>query len=149
VQRAATIIAGPRADMEWMKLCGFALAAIGELAYGQNRIVTPLVESRPVSVIGAVNRPVVFQAAGNVTLLDALARAGGLTRQAAGEILLSHPSADGQRGLVRRIPLKGLMDASDPALNVRLTGGEDIRVLEAGPVFIAGSVKKPAAPRPH
>jgi polysaccharide biosynthesis/export protein len=35
--------------------------------------------SRPVSVIGAVKRPVVFQAAGEVTLLDALARAEGLS----------------------------------------------------------------------
>src|SRR5580658_8413244 len=34
--------------------------------------------SRPISVGGAVRTPVIFQAVGKVTLLDALARAGGL-----------------------------------------------------------------------
>jgi polysaccharide export outer membrane protein len=101
--------------------------------------------SRPVSVIGAVRHPVVFQAAGEVTLLDALARAEGLSPEAGGEILLSHPSIDGQPGLIQRIPIKALIDSADPALNVRLTGGEDIRVPEAGRVFIVGDVKKPGS----
>jgi polysaccharide export outer membrane protein len=101
--------------------------------------------SRPVSVIGAVKRPVVFQAAGDVTLLDALARAEGLAPEAGGEILLSHPTFDGQRGAVQRIPVKDLIDKADPALNIRLTGGEDIRVPEAGRVFVVGDVKKPGA----
>jgi polysaccharide biosynthesis/export protein len=101
--------------------------------------------SRPVSVIGAVKRPVVFQAAGEVTLLDALARAEGLSPEAGGEILLSRPSADGQPVMVQRIPVKALIGRADPALNVRLTGGEDIRVPEAERVFIVGSVKKPGS----
>jgi polysaccharide biosynthesis/export protein len=101
--------------------------------------------SRPVSVIGAVKRPVVFQAAGEVTLLDALARAEGLSPEAGGEILLSHPRADGQPALVQRIPVKALIDDANPALNVRLNGGEDIRVPEAGRVVIVGRVKKPGS----
>lgn len=101
--------------------------------------------SRPVSVIGAVKRPVVFQAAGEVTLLDALARAEGLSPEAGGEILLSHPSANGQPVMVQRIPVKALIDHADPATNVRLTGGEDIRVPEAERVFIVGDVKKPGS----
>ncbi len=101
--------------------------------------------SRPVSVIGAVRRPIVFQAAGEVTLLDALSRAEGLSPEAGGEILLSHPSADGHPVLMQRIHVKSLIDRADPALNVRLTGGEDIRVPEAGRVFIVGDVKKPGS----
>ena len=101
--------------------------------------------SRPVSVIGAVKRPVVFQAAGNVTLLDALARAEGLSPEAGNEILLSHPSIDGQPGLVQRISVKALIDRADPTLNVRLDGGEDIRVPEAGRIFVVGNVKKPGS----
>src|SRR5215471_5579992 len=45
--------------------------------------------SRPVSVVGAVRSPVTFQALGTVTLLDALARAGGLTTDAGTEIVVS------------------------------------------------------------
>jgi len=104
--------------------------------------------SRPVSVVGAVRSPVTFQALGTVTLLDALAQAGGLTQEAGTEILVSQPSTtqDGQKSmLIRRIPVKALIDAADPEVNVKLSGGEEIRVPEAGKVFVLGNVKKPGA----
>ena len=56
--------------------------------------------SRPISVMGAVNKPVTFQAVGEVTLLDALARAEGLTNEAGTEVLIT------RGGLVERIPVK-------------------------------------------
>jgi polysaccharide export outer membrane protein len=104
--------------------------------------------SRPVSVVGAVRSPVTFQALGTVTLLDALARAGGLTPEAGTEILLSRHSTtdDGlTTTLVQRIPVKTLIDAADPEVNIKLTGGEEIRVPDAGKVFVLGNVKKPGA----
>ena len=52
--------------------------------------------SRPISVMGAVRKPITFQAVGQVTLLDALARAEGLAQDAGTEILIE-PSC-GQRG---------------------------------------------------
>src|SRR5438132_395272 len=42
--------------------------------------------SRPISVMGAVKNPVTFQADGSVTLLEALARAYGLSPDAGSEI---------------------------------------------------------------
>jgi polysaccharide biosynthesis/export protein len=45
--------------------------------------------SRPIAVMGAVRKPLTFQAEGAVTLLDALARAEGLTTDAGSEVLLS------------------------------------------------------------
>jgi polysaccharide export outer membrane protein len=104
--------------------------------------------SRPVSVVGSVRSPVTFQALGTVTLLDALARAGGLSPDAGTEILLSRraTSDDGlTTTLVQRIPVRALIDAADPEVNVKLTGGEEIRVPEAGKVFVLGNVRKPGA----
>ncbi len=103
--------------------------------------------SRPISVMGAVKKPITFQAIGEVTLLDALTRAEGLAPDAAGEILVSHPSPDGDRKalLVQRIPVRGLIDNADPELNLHLSGGEEIRVPEVGKVFVSGNVKKPGA----
>jgi polysaccharide export outer membrane protein len=104
--------------------------------------------SRPISVIGAVKTPLTFQAFGNVTLLDALSRAGGLTADAGGEILLSRAPVgrDGKpSNLVLRIPLKQLIDQADPELNHALKGGEEIRVPEASKIFVVGNVKKPGA----
>ena len=120
-----------------------------------NVLVDPIVtvsvveyRSRPISVSGAVKKPVTFQATGSVTLLDALAQADGLTDNAGAEILVSKNSsaADGKSAmLIQRIPVKGLMGAEDPALNLHLDGGEDIRVPEAGKVFVLGRVKKAGA----
>jgi polysaccharide export outer membrane protein len=38
-----------------------------------------------------------------------------------------------------------LIDAADPELNVRLAGGEEIRVPDAGKIYVVGSVKKPGS----
>jgi len=105
-------------------------------------------ESRPISVAGAVKQPIRFQAVGSVTLLDAITRAGGLSPEAGPEILVSRTQAgpDGTpASLVERIPVRGLFDAADPELNVRLTGGEEIRIPEVGKVYVVGNVKKPGA----
>ncbi len=101
--------------------------------------------SRPISVAGAVKTPLNFQAVGNVTLLDAIARAGGLSPEAGTEILLTAKAADGSAPLVKRIPVKGLIDDADPAFNVLLVGGEEVRIPEAGKIFVVGNVKKPGA----
>lgn len=99
--------------------------------------------SRPIAVVGAVKKPLTFQAVGRVTLLDALAKAEGLTGEAGPELVLTRPTPPGM--LVQRIPLKALMDAADPAMNAILTGGEEIRVPEAGKIYVVGNVRKPGA----
>jgi polysaccharide biosynthesis/export protein len=95
--------------------------------------------SRPISVVGAVHRPLTFQAYGKTTLLEALARAEGLAEDAGSEILVTRASG------VERIPVKALIDSPDPKLNVTLEGGEEVRVPQAGRVFVVGNVKKPGA----
>jgi polysaccharide export outer membrane protein len=118
-------------------------------------IVEPLVtvtvaeySSRPISVAGAVKDPLTFQASGPVTLLEAITRAGGLTPEAGSEILVSktQTGADGQRAsLMQRVSVKALIDGTDAEANLRLSGGEEVRVPEAGKVFVVGNVKRPGA----
>lgn len=98
--------------------------------------------SRPISVMGAVRKPLTFQASGPLKLLDALSRAEGLASSSGPDILVSHH--DPKNGeLIKRIPIRGLIDLADPELNLTLTGGEEIRVPEAGRVFVVGNVRKP------
>ena len=104
--------------------------------------------SRPISVAGAVKMPLVFQADGPTSLLEAIARAQGLREDAGSEILVSQtqPGPDETPiTLTRRIPVRGLIDDADPALNLKLSGGEEVRVPEAGHIFVVGNVKKPGA----
>ncbi len=102
--------------------------------------------SRPISVAGAVKLPVTFQALGKTTLLEALTRAQGLSPDAGTEIVVTRPAlVTGGEARVERIPLKGLIDAADPSLNVTLEGGEEVRVPAMGRVFVVGNVKHPGA----
>jgi polysaccharide export outer membrane protein len=105
-------------------------------------------ESRPISVVGSVRTPLTFQAIGNVSLLEAITRAGGLAPDAGSEVLVTHsqPGPDGAPiSLTRRVPIKSLIDEADPEVNIALHGGEQIRVPELGKIFIVGNVKKPGA----
>ncbi len=99
--------------------------------------------SRPISVAGAVKKPLTFQASGNVTLLDALTRAEGLAPEAGPEILLTRATAGGKT--TEHISVKALFEGDKPGLNPRLAGGEEIRVPEAARVYVAGSIKNPGA----
>lgn len=129
--------------------------AISDALKAEDIFVDPIVtvsiveyRSRPINVVGAVKAPVTFQAFGNVTLLDALSRAGGLADYAGSEILVSQ-SQPGEQGksvlLTRRIAVKGLIDQADPELNIKLEGGEEIRIPDAGKIYVVGNVKKPGA----
>lgn len=102
--------------------------------------------SRPISVAGAVKAPLTFQALGQTTLLEALTRAQGLSAEAGTEILVTRPQlVPGGVPRIERIPVKGLIDLADPALNVTLEGGEEVRVPQIGRVFVVGNVKHPGA----
>ena len=95
--------------------------------------------SRPIAVMGAVKKPLTFQAVGVVTILDALAHAEGLSNDAGTEIVLTRSDQ------VERIPIKRLLKDADPEVNYLLHGGEEIRVPEAGKIFVVGNVHKPGA----
>jgi polysaccharide biosynthesis/export protein len=143
------IQAGGLLPLELERLIGQALQDAKLIADPFVTVTVGEYHSRPVSVMGAVKLPLTFQAVGEVSLLDALARAGGLTPDAGNEILLSYPSKAAQPGLIQRISVKFLIDTADPAVNIKLTGGEQIRVPEAGRIFILGQVHKPGSFSAH
>ena len=99
--------------------------------------------SRPISVAGAVRTPITFQAIGSITLLEALTRAGGVSDNAGPDIIVTRPNgADGTQS-VQRVPVKPLIEGADPELNLKLAGGENIRIPEVGKIIVSGSVNRP------
>jgi polysaccharide biosynthesis/export protein len=104
--------------------------------------------SRPVTVAGAVKTPVLFQAIGRVTLIDALTRAGGLSSEAGPEILINRrplPGSEGKAVITQHINAHQLFSEDGSESNIVLTGGEEIRVPTAGRVFVVGDVKSSGA----
>ena len=58
------------------------------------------------------------------------------------EILVTRPP-----NAPRSIAVKSLIDVADPSVNLTLEGGEEVRVPQAGRVFVVGNVKKPGVLR--
>jgi len=125
-------------------------SSIGKALKSEQIILKPVVSvtimeynSRYVSVNGAVRKPVTFQAIGETRLLDALARAEGLTEDAGLVLLLTRVGVrDGENPYVT-INLNELMSGGNPGLNYLLEGGEQIRVPEALRIYVMGNVHKP------
>ena len=129
--------------------------AIAQALRDEQILVDPFVtvtiaeyHSRPISVSGAVKMPLVFQAEGPISLLEAIARAQGLSENAGPEVLVSRTQLgpDGATVmLTRRITVRNLINDADPAVNIKLTGGEEIRVPEVSKIYVVGNIKKPGA----
>jgi polysaccharide export outer membrane protein len=108
-----------------------------------------------VSVIGAVEKPGVFEVTSQKTLLDMLAMAGGL-KEDAGELLflirapkLEEEAGKGNRDLDEQTPrtfvidLEELLVKGDMSLNLPLIHGDVINIPVSGKVFVGGEVKSP------
>lgn len=111
--------------------------------------VTPIVSvvaldyrSRRVSVVGAVRNPTVFEVLGPTRLLDAIAKAQGISPEA-GPMLVISRNIDGGADQLQSIPIVDLLSGKDPDLNVVLRGREEIRIPEAPKLFVVGNVKSP------
>lgn len=126
-------------------------------------------QSQPVSVMGAVNEPGVFQMRGSQTLLEVLSLAGGLAPDAGDTVIVvrndptratsefatdaaagrlasgAAPAADDATPAVLEVKLTALLDAPDERVNVAIDPGDVVTVRSAPIVYIVGAVKKPGS----
>jgi len=101
-------------------------------------------QSKPVTVTGAVRTPIVFQALRPLPLSEALARAGGATDTAGPDILITIPAAAGKTARKEvRVSAHHLLKVGDPHANLLLYGGEEVRVMPAGRVYLIGAIGRP------
>ncbi len=110
--------------------------------------------SQPVSVLGEVKSPGVYQLRGEKTLLEVVSLAGGLNVEAGysiriarkqewGKIPLpgSHPDESGQY-YVAEVGVKDLMEARTPEKNIPVKPTDVVTVPKGELVYVLGAVKK-------
>jgi len=99
--------------------------------------------SQPVSVLGAVNEPGIYQLKGPRRLLDVIAMAGGFSQEAGEDLTISRKHSE--LGLQEfRVALKPLLTRRPSELNNREVKPHDrLRVSQAGVVYVLGSVERP------
>ena len=108
-----------------------------------------------ISVMGAVEKPGVFDVTGQKTVLDILPIAGGLKNDAGqllflirsprpeGEIPKEKKDSDEQVPKTFVIDLEELLIQGDITLNLPLTHGDVINIPVSGKIFVGGEVKTP------
>ena len=112
---------------------------------------------RPVSVIGAVEKPNLYQLPGPRSLIEVLAMAGGLAKRTnggSGRTLYvirkgGFGALDPVSGMLQVAPdeveidLQQLLYSHDDALNIPIQPFDIISVTKAGIVYVTGEVRKP------
>jgi polysaccharide export outer membrane protein len=98
-------------------------------------------QSKPVTVSGAVRTPGVFQVSGQSRLLRILSEAGGLTDEAGLEIQVLRATGP-EETKTQRVSTESVR-AGDAAANLPVWGGDIIIVRPAGAVYVVGAVNRP------
>ena len=116
--------------------------------------------SQRISVIGAVEKPGIFEVSGQKTILDLLAMAGGLKEDAGQLLFLIRPNSSTrpieeaaqraeriEHGFSKPqtfvIDLEDLLVKGDLTLNAPLLHGDLLNIPMSGKVYVAGEVKAP------
>jgi polysaccharide export outer membrane protein len=103
-----------------------------------------------VSVIGAVNKPGVYQLRGPQTIIDILAMAGGVTPKAGSQVHVYRQGPGGRESHVIDLSVlvgsTGLINADNAAkINLPVQAGDMINVPPAGMYFVDGAVRRPGS----
>lgn len=125
------------------------LSTLLEQQYLQSPQVTVFIKeylSKKVSVLGAVMKPGPYELLGDMTLLDIISQAGGLTGLHGDHILVIRQNPDGT-SMSLEIPIEDLFEKGDAALNIPLMPKDIVNVLmvQIVKVYVFGQVKNPGA----
>lgn len=108
--------------------------------------------SQPITVIGAVSRPLVYQAVRQTTLLEVLSQAGGIASDAGSMVIVTRAGREGGANASESaaaapqaivINLNDLLDSGDAKFNIPLVGGDVVSVPRGGVVYVVGAVDRP------
>ncbi len=100
------------------------------------------IESHPISVVGAVGEPGIFQVRGPMNLLAVLSLAKGVTDTAGNRVLVVRSDTATPP---LELDLKQLLESGDARLNVVVNPGDVVKVPSASMIYIVGEFKKPGA----
>jgi polysaccharide export outer membrane protein len=127
------------------------IAAQLEKLYGETLLRDPQISvavrdyrSQPVSVVGAVVRPGIYQLQGRRRLLDVLAMAGGLANDSGDEIRVARQGEKAAPSEELALSLRALLAGpSDARNNPWIEPYDVISVAKTGLVYVLGAVARP------
>ena len=115
------------------------LVSGGFFLHPEISIAVAVYRSQKIFVIGEVRQPGAYALSGEISLMEAVARAGAMTDLASGEVVIARAGSVE----TERVSLRDFERGATPP--VRLDGGDAIFVLRAQPVYVFGHVREPGA----
>jgi polysaccharide export outer membrane protein len=116
---------------------------------GESFLVDPQVsvdvreyQSQWITIIGEVRTPGRYVLQRAMRIIDLLAQAGGVTREAGSDIVITRSQQDGAPGHIL-VNLEGLLGGNRPEANLTLEHGDIVSVGEKEVFYIRGEVQKP------
>jgi polysaccharide biosynthesis/export protein len=109
------------------------LEANGLISHPEVSVTVKEKKSRPITIVGAVAHPQVYEADRQVTLIDVLAQAGGITPDASDHVIVTRPERDASQ------------DAGAAQLQQTDASDSSAATLNASPDASSGSAAKPTA----
>jgi polysaccharide export outer membrane protein len=113
--------------------------------------------SQPVTVLGAVRSPGIFQVQGRKTLVETLSLAGGLREDAGHRLIVTRPRESGPLPLsgakpdetgaftVGEVSINSIMSGLQPTANIAVMPNDVITVPTADLIYVVGEVHKPGS----
>ena len=128
------------------------LLANGLVSHPQVSVFMKEQNSQPVTVVGAVGHPTVYQVMRPTTLLEVLTAAGGVSDNAGNVVIITRPVRSGEpttepvsatteakpKEQQITIPLQSLLESGNPVFNIQIYGGDTVTVPEAGIIYVLG-----------
>ena len=128
------------------------LLANGLVSHPQVSVFVKEQTSQPVTVVGAVNHPMVYQVMRPTSLLEVLTEAGGVSDNAGNIVIVTRPEPPGaakpepasatigakpdEQKIT--IPLQNLLESGDSVFNIQIYGGDTVTVPPAGIIYVLG-----------
>lgn len=124
----------------------------GLVSHPQVSVFVKEQNSQPVSIVGAVGHPMVYQIIRPTTLLEILAAAGGIADTAGSAVIITRPnnivlsknpvgntaSDSTPESQTITIHIQDLVESGDASFNIFVYGGDVVSVPQAGIVYVAG-----------
>ena len=98
-------------------------------------------QSKPVTITGAVRTPGVFQVTGHVRLLRLLSLAGGFSDEVGTAVKVIREDESGKTQVLQ-VNVEDLREGKAEA-NLLVRGGDTVNVLTAGVIYVIGAVNHP------
>jgi polysaccharide biosynthesis/export protein len=128
----------------------------GLVSHPQVSVFVKEQNSQPVTLVGAVQKPMVYQVIRPTTLLELLAEAGGITDLAGSDVIVTRQIPAADKNVAKKdvngvtqdtssdtqtitIRLQDLLESGNPAYNISIYGGDTVSVPRAGIVYVMGA----------